>query len=181
MISTVRNIITSGSYIADDMSHDKQMVINRFYNIQSQLDRELSDQHLNRLQRAIKRHGIFGIMSGLDFMSKSAIADSILHSYRFVDNEWVTEDKLYAMSAKIQKDERNRWLKDKLSKYKKARKNDNLFTSISVDKDGRFYIADEAKRRAYNEDVHHEVSSRIEKVAERADGMATKTQKAAIT
>lgn len=178
----VKNIITNGSYIADDLSQDKQMVINDFYNVQSQLNRKLSDSHLNRLQKAIKRHSIFGFMSGLDFISKSAIADSILHSYRFVDGEWVTEDKLYAMSARIPKSNRDKWLKDKLGKYnsKETRKKHNLYTSISV-KNGRFYIQDEAKRNAYNENVHHEVTSRIEKIAERADGMATQTQKAAIT
>jgi hypothetical protein len=127
------------------------------------MDKELTDSHLNRLEKAGKRHFIFGLMSGLDFLSKTSIANSILHSYRFVDGEWVTEDRIYSMSVSIPKDERKKWLKDKLSKYrsKEVRKNHNLYTSISVDKDGNFYIADEKKRLAYNDDIHHQVFSRI--------------------
>jgi hypothetical protein len=87
---------------------------------------------LNRGVRTASENGVFGFMSGLDFMSKSAIAVSILHSFRFVDGEWVTEDILYRNSVYIPKPERKKWLKDKLKKYKKAKKKDNLYSSISV-------------------------------------------------
>ena len=177
----VRSSITKDSYIGNMNSKDKLMVIDEFYNVQNQLDKKVKGSNLNRGVRTASENGVFGFMSGLDFMSKSAIAVSILHSFRFVDGEWVTEDILYRNSVYIPKPERKKWLNDKLKKYKKAKKEDNLYSSISVGQNGEFVILDDKKRKAYTEDIHHIVKSRIEKTAERADGMATKTQKAAWT
>lgn len=177
----IHTCLTKDSYIGNMNSKDKLMVIDEAYNVQNQLDRKLKNSNLSRAGKVADENSIFGFMSGLDFISKSAIAVSILHSFRFVDGEWISKDMIYRDSAKIQKDKRQQWIDDKINKYKKAKKYDNLYTSISVGKNGEFLIEDERKRAAYTDDIHHIVKSRIEKLAERADGMATKTQKAAIT
>ena len=176
----VKSVITGESYIGNISSENKLMVIDEFYNVQNQLEKKLTNSNINRGLKVAKEQYVFGMMSGLDFVSKSGIAVSILHSFRFVDGEWVSKDMIYRNSVKIKKEERKKWLNDKLNKYKDAKKYDNLYSSITV-KDGKFFIADENKRKAYNDNIHHIVKSRIEKLAERADGMATKTQKAAIT
>lgn len=178
---TIRSSITKDSYISNMNSKDKLMVIDEFYNVQNQLDKKVKNSNINRGLKTYADNGVFAFMSGLDFLSKSAIAVSILHSFRFVDGEWVTKDMIYRNSVYIPKDKRKQWLKDKLNKYKTAKKEDNLYSSISVGEDGEFIILDENKKKAYTEDLHHIVKSRIEKIAERADGMATKTQKAAWT
>lgn len=177
----VRTCLTKDSYIANMNSKDKLMVIDEFYNVQNQLERKLKNSNINRGFKAAVENSIFGFMSGLDFMSKSAIAVSVLHSFRFIDGEWVSKDMIYRNSVSIAKDERDKWLADKLKKYKNAKKEDNLYSSISVNDDGEFEIKDKNKRDAYSDVIHHIVRSRIEKLAERADGMSTKTQKAAIT
>lgn len=176
----VKSTITGESYIGNISSENKLMVIDEFYNVQNQLEKKLSHSNINRGLKVAKEQYVFGLMSGLDFVSKSGIAVSILHSFRFVDGEWVSKDILYRNSVKVKKEDRKKWLDDKLKKYKNAKKYDNLYSSITV-KDGKFFISDEKKRKAYNDNIHHIVKSRIEKLAERADGMATKTQKAAVT
>lgn len=178
----VKNTITNGSYVGQIGSDDKLMVIDRFYNVQNQLEKEITNSHVSRLQKAVRENYVFGMMSGLDFISKTSIALSILYSYRFVDGEFLTKDLIYLNASKLPKEQRDAYIKDKLDKYKskKIRKDYNLYHLISV-KDGEFYIENEEARKAYTDDLHHMIKSRIEKLAERADGMATTTQKAAIT
>jgi len=160
--------------IENRLSNDDIVVIAEYYNVSNQLQRKYKNQNRNAFVNAVYRNSVFGLLSSVDFISKSCIALSTLYSFRLVDGEFVTEDLIYRNAAMKPKDLRESYLLDALKKYKKA---PTLRSFIKV-VDHKFTVTDH--KDAYDK-VEYLVRSRIEKTAERADGMATMAQKAAIT
>ena len=172
---TLKQICTFGARtIENRLSNDDIVVIAEHYNVSNQLQRKYKGQNRNPFVDAIYRNSVFGLLSSVDFISKSCIALSVLNSFRFVDNEFVSKDLIYRNAAMLPKDKREEYLNKTLKKYKKAK---TLRSFVKV-VDHKFTISqhDDAYKK-----IHYLVKSRIEKIAERADGMATQAQKAAIT
>lgn len=111
------------------------------------------------------------MLTGLDFIIKSNIATSTLYSFHYYNGEFITKEDLLAnMSSKSPEE-----VESALAEWDEGV---NLWSVIET-KDGAFDIKQQYKK-AFDA-VEHVVQSRIEKYSEAADGMATETQKAAIT
>lgn len=160
--------------IENRLSNDEVVVIAEYYNVANQLKRKYKNQNRNPFIDAVYRNSVFGLLSSVDFISKSCIALSVLHSFRFVDGEFISEDLIYRNAAKLPKEQRQSYLNKALKEYKNA---PHLRQFIKV-KDHKFTVTNH--KESYDK-VDYLVRSRIEKIAERADGMATAAQKAAIT
>lgn len=173
----VQSLIQGESYLGNIDSKNRLSVIDEFYNVSNMLNKKLQDSNVNRPFKVFFQHAIFGGMASADFIIKNSIALSILYSYRWVNGEFYSKDRIYREASKIEdKNKRKQFIDETLTKYNSA---ESLYTILDTDT-GKVLIKDKKQRDAYNK-IHHEVLSRIEKIAERADGMATKTQKAAIT
>ena len=160
--------------IENRLSNDDIVCIAEYYNVANQLERKYKGQNRNPFVDAVYRNSVFGLLSSVDFISKSCIALSVLNSFRFVNGEFVSKDLIYRNAAMLPKDKRQKYLDDTLKEYKKAKRLRSFVKIV----DHKFTISEHEE--AYKK-VHYLVKSRIEKIAERADGMATQAQKAAIT
>lgn len=158
------------SYVGNQMSKDKLMVLAEYFNIANQSERKFKHSNRNRIVRALD-NWCYGMLTGLDFVIKSNIMVSNLMSHRLVDGVFVSKEDI-----------RNRLENASTEKLAEALKKWNegvcLYSILDV-KDGKISIAEEYKD-AFNRSKD-KVYFRITKSAENADGMATETQKAAIT
>lgn len=172
---TAKQTCTFGARnIENRLSNDEVVVIAEYYNVANQLQRKYKNQNRNPFVNFVYRNSVFGLLSSIDFISKSCIALSVLHSFRYVNDEFISEDLIYRNAALLPKERRQEYLNKTLKEYQKA---PHLRSFIKVI-DHKFTVTDH--KEAYDK-VDYLVRSRIEKIAERADGMATAAQKAAIT
>lgn len=147
------------------------MIVMEYFNIADQGKRKYEHVNRNRLVNTVNDNWCFGMLTGLDFIIKSNIATSTLYSFHYYKNEFITQEDLLAnMSGKSTKE-----IEDAVAEWEDGV---NLWSVIEP-KDGAFDVQSKYKE-AFNK-VEHVVQSRIEKYSEAADGMATETQKAAIT
>lgn len=158
-------------YISKKNSTDKLMVIMEHYDVANQLSKKLEHTNRNRMFNVVNNNWCFGALTGLDFIIKSQIAVSTLMSFRLYDGHFTTEEDLrinnYNIDSETYKNIRRQW-KDGV----------NLYSVLKV-VDGKLTV-DEAYKK-YFEEIEPIVHARIQKYTEAADGMATETQKAAIT
>lgn len=158
-------------YIDNKLSRDKLMITMEYFNIADQGKRKYKHINRNHLVNTVNDNWCFGMLTGLDFIIKSNIATSTLYSFHYYNGEFTTKEDLLAnMSAKSTKE-----IEDAIADWDEG----VSLWSVIEPKDGAFDVKSEYKD-AFN-NVEHVVQSRIEKYSEAADGMATETQKAAIT
>lgn len=163
--------IGGAKYIGDKLSKDKLMITMEYFNIADQGKRKYQHVNRNRAVNAVNDNWCFGMLTGLDFVIKSNIATSTLYSFHYYNGEFTTkEDILANMAGKSTQEVENA-----LAEWEEGA---NLWSVIEP-KDWAFNVQEQYKEAF--EKVEHVVQSRISKYAEAADGMATETQKAAIT
>lgn len=159
------------------------------FNLANQFERKFKHSNWNRLQKAIYENSVYGMLASADFLAKSTILVSVLHSFRFVDGKFVNKDDIYREALSIPEDKREKFITDKLKIYNNAEmfnkhgleKKDRTITLYDVFEmqNRQLKIKDEYKT-AFDA-VFYKAQSIAEKLAERADGMATEEQKALIT
>jgi hypothetical protein len=142
-----------------------------YFNIADQGKRKYEHTNRSRAVNVVNDNWCFGMLTGFDFVIKANIATSTLYSFHYYNGEFITQEDLLANMATKTVDEVN----EALAEWETGK---NLWSVIDV-KDGKFTVEDKYKE-AFSK-VEHVVQSRISKYSESADGMATETQKAAIT
>ena len=155
---------------SNQMSDDKLVLLAEHFNVSNQLTRKFKNANRNRFVRFLD-NWCFGGLTVVDFASKSTIMTTVLMSHRFFRGKFVSkEDILNMLEASNEEGKTkllNEWNQGKV-----------LYSIFSV-KDGHLQI-DKEYKQAYDVSKNM-VYHRINKTAESADGMATETQKAAIT
>lgn len=187
-ISYLFKNIGGAKQIGNQLSNDDLMVQMEYFNISDQGNKKYKHTNWNQLGRAAN-NWCFGMLSGLDFAIKNQIMTSTLASYRFYDGEFITEEQL--RQRFYQQYGRNKVrrtlsytfgigrplndLEKALNKFQKCKRLD----MVLVSKNNKFTILD-GYEKAFKK-IEEQVRYRILNYAENADGMATATQKAAIT
>lgn len=157
-------------YASNQLSKDKVMLLAEYFNVANQLKRKFKNANRSRIIRFLD-NWCFGGLTTVDFASKSTIMVTILMAHRFMDGKFLSrEDVLNKLEASTKEGE-----KSLLDRWEKGK---TLYSVFNV-KDGKIEIDPEYKE-AYDA-VKNTIYNRINKTAESADGMATETQKAAIT
>lgn len=173
-VEVFEHILRNGGgigYIGNKLSEDKLMVLAEYFNISDQGKRKYKNTNWNRLANAMNDNWCFGMLTGLDFIIKSNIMVSTLMSYKLLDGHFTTEEDIKLINRHASQEQ----LDDILDRWKNSK---SIYEILSV-KDGMLEVDPEYKYQF--EEVEHAVHSRILKYSEAADGMATETQKAAIT
>lgn len=169
-------LLSGARKFGNRITTNKTMAIAEKFDIADQFTNKIKGVNRNTYVDFFYRHCIYGMMTSLDFISKSSMAATILNSFRYVDGQFVSEDQIYKKASYMSnKSERDSYIRNMKRKYRNAVR---LYDVIYVE-DGLFQVKDE-----YNEafqDVEYIIEERIKKTASRADGLATREQKAAIT
>ena len=166
-----------GFDVAHPVTKNKVMGVMERWDIIDQLSKMTLHTNRNRLLRAVADNAIFFMMTNLDFIIKSIIVVSTMLSYRLVDGQFTSKDRIrmssydQSLNGKQLKQKRN----EQIAKWKKGV---SAWDAMEM-KDGMLSIKPEYSD-AFNL-AEGSLSARAEKFAESADGMATKEQKIAIT
>lgn len=169
-------LLSGARKFGNRITTNKTMAIAEKFDIADQFTNKIKGVNRNTYVDFFYRHCIYGMMTSLDFISKSSIAATVLNSFRYVDGQFMSEDQIYKKASYIEnKTERDQYLRATKKEYKNAVK---LYDVIYV-KNGLFQVEDDYKDAF--QDIEYIVEERIKKTASRADGLATKEQKAAIT
>lgn len=155
---------------SNQMSDDKLVLLAEHFNVANQLTRKFKNSNRSRFVRFLD-NWCFGGLTVVDFASKSTIMTTVLMSHRFFRGKFVSKEDILNMLEASNEEGKTRLLNE----WKQGKV---LYSIFSV-KDGHLQI-DEEYKKAYDVSKNM-VYHRINKTAESADGMATETQKAAIT
>lgn len=157
-------------YASNQLSDDKIMLLAEKFDVSNQLKRKFKNSNRSRFVRFID-NWCFGMLTSTDFATKSTIMVANLMSYRLLNGKFMTkEDVLNMLEASTEEGEKRlleQWEKGKV-----------LYSIFSVK--NKELVIDPEYKEAFDK-VENLVYHRINKTAENADGMATETQKAAIT
>lgn len=157
-------------YASNNKSTDKIMLLAEEFDVANQLKRKFKNVNRSRIIRFLD-NWCFGGLTTVDFASKTTIMTTILMSHRFMDGRFVTREDVLNMLAASSKEGR----KSLLERWQQGKTLYSVFNVV----DGQLHI-DEEYKSAYDASKNM-IYHRINKTAESADGMATETQKAAIT
>lgn len=155
---------------SNQMSDDKLVLLAEHFNVANQLARKFRNANRSRLVRLLD-NWCFGGLTVVDFASKSTIMTTILMSHRYFRGKFLSKEDILNMLESSTEEGKNRLL----SEWKEGK----VLYSIFNVKNGKLEI-DQQYKEAYDVSKNM-VYQRINKTAESADGMATETQKAAIT
>lgn len=157
-------------YASNQLSDDKIMLLAERFDVSNQLKRKFKNSNRNRFTRFLD-NWCFGMLTSTDFASKSTIMVTVLMSHRYMDGKFLSKEdvlnKIEASTAEGRKRLLDQWNSGKC-----------LYSIFSTK--GEQLIIDPQYKEAF-EKSEHTIYSRINKTAENADGMATETQKAAMT
>lgn len=171
---TVGNLIKTGFGVremANTKTDNKTTAFMEFFNLINQFEKKYKKSHQNRFARFVSDNYTFGMLSGTDFIIKSNIMTAMLLSHHLLNGEFVSKEDIFPRLQKLPKEDADRLLKEwenGVSVWKAVDVVDGIITPKEQ--------YQEAFERSI--DVIHE---RILYVAEKADGVATETQKAEIT
>lgn len=155
---------------SNQMSDDKLVLLAEHFNVANQFTRKFKNANRSRFVRFID-NWCFGGLTVVDFASKSTIMTTILMGHRYFRGKFLSKEDILNMLEASNEEGKKRLLEEW--------KNGKVLYSIFDVKDGKLQI-DPHYKEAYNVSKNM-VYQRINKTAESADGMATETQKAAIT
>lgn len=161
--------------IADSVSKNKLQVIAEELGISNQDRKKYEHSNRNRTIKALVSNWCFGFLTTGDYIVKTHIMLCECMSYRYFRGKFVTEEDLrndfYDLS------------KEAFNKIKKEWNDGKCLYDCMDTKTGKVEIINENEidyKSAYDK-IFHKLRSRANKHAEDADGMATESQKAAIS
>ena len=155
---------------SNQLSNDKTMLLAEHFNVANQLTRKFKNSNRNRFIRFLD-NWCFGGLTAVDFATKSTIMTTILMSHRYFRGKFLSKEDILNMLESSTEEGKQRLLEE----WNQGK----VLYSIFEAKNGKLEI-DKNYEEAYNS-VKNMIYHRINKTAENADGMATETQKAAIT
>lgn len=155
---------------SNQLSNDKTMLLAEHFNVANQLTRKFKNSNRNRFIRFLD-NWCFGGLTAVDFATKSTIMTTILMSHRYFRGKFLSKEDVLNMLESATEEGRQKVLEE----WGRGK----VLYSIFDVKNGDLEI-DKNYEEAYNA-VKNMIYHRINKTAENADGMATETQKAAIT
>lgn len=166
--------------ISNKNSSDPFIIKMEYFNVADSADRKSENTNRNRLINMITENSIFGFLTAGDFLAKGSMMAAILHSYRFVDGQFLTKEDIRIRYRDL----------DKAAFKEKMREHDNATTlydalriETKLDNNGvkhrRIYLNPE-HQQAFD-DIEIKVRSTIQKLTAAADGMQTELQKSAMT
>ena len=158
------------NYIGNKTSDDLLMKLSEHFNVADQMSRKFEHTNRNRLINAVGINFIYGGLSTADFIAKSTIMVTVLHSYRYVDGEFMTKSDMI-----INADRKGTSRREAVNRWKKG---DTMYSIFTI-KDHELTV-DPKYKDAYDR-AKNIVHSRIIKWGQAADGTATELQRAAIT
>lgn len=158
-------------YIGDKTTKDKVMLLAELYNLSSQGTRKYEHSNRNRTVNVLWDNWCFGMLTSQDFIIKSQIMVSTLMSFRYYNGHFITREDLLNNMYNATPEEYTK----ELAKWEDA---DSVYSAMYVD---GYHIEIEDKYKNAYKEVENVLHNRIQKYSESADGMATETQKAAIT
>lgn len=150
---------------------DQVKELMRYFNISNQLERKYKKSNQNKILMWISNNYIFGMLSQLDYIIKANIAVSLCLSHKLVDGKFVAKEDIRNRARNLSSEQ----LAEQIKKWNEGV---SVWNIMKV-KDGKLSI-DEEYKEAFS-DVENVLYNRIIKCAENADGVATETQKAAIS
>lgn len=165
----IRNYAGIG-YASNQLSNDKVMLLAEMFDVANQRKRKFTFSNRSRIVRFLD-NWCFGGLTSIDFMSKSTIMVTILMSHRYMDGQFLSKEDVLNKLESSTEEGKNKLL----AEWEKGK----VLYSIFKPQDGELII--DPKYKEVFEKSRHKIYSRINKTAESADGMATETQKAAIT
>lgn len=155
---------------SNQLSNDKTMLLAEHFNVANQLTRKFKNSNRNRFIRFLD-NWCFGGLTAVDFATKSTIMTTILMSHRYFRGKFLSKEDILNMLESSTEEGKQKLLEE----WNRGK----VLYSIFEAKNGKLEI-DKSYEEAYNS-VKNMIYHRINKTAENADGMATETQKAAIT
>ena len=158
-------------YIGDKTTRDKLMLLAEMYNLSDQGVRKYEHSNRNRAVNALWENWCFGMLTSQDFIIKSQIMVSTLMSFRYYNGHFITREDLLNNMYNSTTEEYTK----ALAEWEDA---DSVYSIMYVN--GHHIEIEDKYKKAYFE-IENVLHNRIQKYAESADGMATETQKAAIT
>lgn len=158
-------------YIGDKLTKDKVMLIMELYNVADQGIKKYEHSNRNRAVNIVWDNWCFGMLTSQDFLIKANIAVSTLMAYRYYDGHFITREDLANNMYNATPEEYTK----ALAEWEDGR---SVYSVMSVD--GHSIKIEDEFQNAYDE-INDVLHNRIIKYSEAADGMATETQKAAIT
>ena len=150
---------------------DKVLGLMRLYNIVDQQKKKYKKSHQNKFLRFLSNNYIFGMLSQLDYIIKANIAVSLCLSHKLVDGKFVAKED-------IRNRARNLSTKELAAQLKKWNEGVSVWNALEM-VDGKLQPKAEYKEAFDN--VDDLLYNRIIKCAENGDGVATETQKAAVS
>lgn len=175
-IDVVKHIIYNGFKYGmySRQSQDSLQVIMEEFGIAEQLERKMTDldfanNRFGELRRMVKQNYVFGYLSTVDYLTKSQITVSTLKNYKYIDGEIYSNVDIQYMRHN------SKQYKELSDKYKHA---ESIYDYIKVKK-GRIHFEDANMQKAWNQNVGR-IKAKCVKLAQRADGVATGLQRAAI-
>ena len=156
---------------ANRNSKNKQIKLMEYFDLGGQYESKMSNTSDAYLVKLFKENYIWGMLKLQDNAVKMSVMIATLHSFRLVNGEFITKEDI------IRKNWKDDYAKqEQLAEYRHAK---NLYELLYVDENGDITIADEYKQQ-YDR-VKDAVINRVQTYSENADGVATESQKAAIT
>lgn len=155
-------------------SEDLVQVVMEQFGIANQLERKMTDldfpdTRIGEIRRMVKQNYVFGYLATIDYLTKSQITVSTLKNYKYINGEIYSNVDIQYMRH----DKEN--YKKLYAEYKKAKP---LYSYMKV-RNGKVYFEDAKMQKAWDQEFSR-IKAKCVKMSERADGVATGLQRAAI-
>jgi len=157
--------------VSNRKSKNKVTLWMEYFNLVDQFSKKYHKSNQNRFQRTVSNNYTFGMLSATDFAIKSNIMTALLLSHHFYNGAFVSKDDIFPQLKSATEEEKNKILES-------WEKGTSLFKAVEI-VDGEIKPKKEFKD-AFEKSIDY-IYERIIYVAEKADGVATETQKAEIT
>lgn len=172
-LQQMKSYISASDGLASSDSSNKMELLAELFDITNQMERKSKWTNTNRIAKAFRQEGAFSFMTFADFYTKSSIMVAVLKGIRVYNGQLLSKQDVENSQDyyEMNDNERKKLLKD----WKKSKQ---LYDYFVVDKKDGLTIKNEEVRRLFEENFE-KIKARVQKLAERADGMPTEQQKSA--
>lgn len=175
MKQTVLNDIRNAKWknilagVNNDFNCSKVKTIMREFGIASQLENLLQDTEMGQLTKMAYQHHTFGYLATIDYLTKSQITVAALQNYKYVDG------KIYSnLDIQYMRHDNDKYI-EMSAKYKKA---PSIYKLMDTN-GGTISFSNPDVQKAWNQNKGR-IKAKCVKQSEKADGVATGLQRAAI-